>query len=50
MDQAAGVHRAKKTVNFKIKRSTENGATILYGDDAKYSVRALAVDKMEDFG
>ncbi len=39
-------------INYKltIKRSLEDGVTILYGDDTKYSVKACMVDKTEDFG
>lgn len=33
-----------------VKRNIKVGATILYGDNPKYSVRAMAVDKTDDFG
>ncbi len=32
-----------------VKQSTENGVTLLYGDQDEYSIKATPVDKTEDF-
>ncbi|PBK98142.1 hypothetical protein ARMGADRAFT_906222, partial [Armillaria gallica] len=33
-----------------VKRNIDTGMTILYGDNLKYSIKVMAVDKTEDFG
>lgn len=39
-------------LNYKltVKRSVEKGTNLLYGDDKWYSVKAVSVDKTNDFG